>query len=225
MVLTFALLQPDELAQARALLAEAQWIDGRGTAGPQAGAVKNNQQLAADSAPAQALRALVLRALERTPAFLSAALPARLVPPQFNRYAPAADRYGRHVDNAVRFLDGGVRVRCDLSCTVFLNGPQDYDGGELCLFGPQEERRIRLAAGHAVLYEAGCVHEVLPVTRGERLGCFFWVQSLVADPRQRRLLLDLDQTLAALRQRHGESDLTLSLTASYHRLLQMWAHG
>ena len=223
MLLTFPLLSPDQLRQAQALLEGASWTDGRASAGGQAAQAKRNEQLAGDSEPARALRALVVQALERSPRFLAAALPRKLFPPQFNRYADDADRYGPHVDNAVRFADPATRVRTDLSCTVFLAAPEAYDGGELVIHEAGERRVVKLPAGHAVLYPGTSVHEVAPVTRGARVASFFWVESMVRSLEQRRLLLELDDALTSLRQAHGESPETVALMGTYHNLLRMWA--
>ena len=163
----------------------------------------------------------MLQALERSPRFLAAALPKRVFPPRFNRYAPEADRYGPHVDNAIRLTES-ARVRTDLSCTVFLSSPDEYDGGELVIHGSDGSREIKLDAGEVVLYPGTSVHEVRPVTRGARLASFFWVESLVRSDEQRRLLLDLDDALTELRS-HGETPTTVSLMGTYHNLLRMWA--
>ena len=223
MLLSFPLLDAKALDRGRALLARAPWADGRETAGNQAVQAKNNTQMPRDCAEARELSALVLQALDASPMFLSAALPARIFPSRFNRYRGEANHYGPHVDSAVRFAENGLRVRTDLSCTVFFSDPQAYDGGELVLHGPDGERSVKLPAGHAVLYPATLVHEVRPVTRGERVGCFFWVQSLVRGAEQRRLLLEFDQALTQLRQREGDSAATVALTGTYHNLLRMWS--
>lgn len=222
MFLSFPLLDVPELQRVRALLADAPWADGRHSAGRQAAEAKNNEQLPADGDAARAAQAIVLQALDRSAAFLSAALPRQVFPPRFNRYAGSANTYGPHVDNAIRLAAGGRRLRTDLSCTVFLSDPGMYDGGELSVEDGDTTRRFKLAAGHAVLYPGDRVHEVLPVTRGERLASFFWVESLVRDPQQRRLLWDLDRALMALRQQ-GETPSTVALTGTYHNLLRMWA--
>ncbi len=224
MLLTFPLLDATEVQRARALLEAGHWVDGRATAGEQAAQAKQNEQLDATCDSARALQELVTRALERNPRFLAAALPKRIVPPQFNRYRPGADRYGPHVDNAVRLLAGGTaRVRTDLSCTVFLAEPAEYDGGELVVLEPGTRREIKLAAGQAVLYPGTSVHEVLPVTRGARLASFLWVESMVRGDEQRRLLLELDDALMALRRDLGDTPPTVALMATYHNLLRMWA--
>ncbi len=220
-------LTADALAQARLQLASARWTDGRATAGPQAASVKHNQQLPASSAEAQALRALVLGALERHALFFSAALPKRVLPPAFNRHAGALNHYGNHVDQAVRHIAtgplAGQRLRADLSCTLFLSDPASYDGGDLVIDGGWQPPRIKLAAGDAILYPGTSVHRVEPVTRGERLACFFWIESLVRATEQRRILFDMDSALQQLRQRDGESAEAVALTGTYHNLLRLWA--
>ena len=229
-----ALLTDDELQRAHTLLADGPWVDGRGSAGPQAALAKRNQQLAGTSPQAVALQQLVLGALDRHALFFSAALPKRVLPPMFNRYAAAAlgghgggDHYGNHVDQAIRHIgsgpQAGQRVRTDLSCTVFLADPAGYDGGELVVQDTFGSPRIKLAAGSAVLYPGTSVHRVEPVTRGVRLASFFWIESLVRSDTQRRLLFDMDQALMRLRQRDGESDEAVALTGTYHNLLRQWA--
>ncbi len=221
------LLTRGQLAQARSLLATAPWEDGGHSAGSQARAVKNNQQLAHDGEAASWIRREVLAAVQAHPMFLSAALPHRIFTPRVNRYAGDTNAYGLHVDAAVRLKDvregDPLYVRTDLSCTVFLNEPADYDGGELRFDLGGREERIKLPAGCAVLYPGHTLHEVTPVTRGERVACFFWVQSLVRSAEQRQLLHDMDMQLLSLRQRHGECAQTTALTGTYHNLLRMWA--
>ena len=220
-------LTADELARARALLADAPWADGRATAGPQAATVKHNQQLPAGHASTAALQALVLGALERHALFFSAALPKRVLPPAFNRYAGDTNHYGNHVDQAVRHIasgpQAGQRVRSDLSCTLFFSDPASYEGGELVIAGEFQPPRIKLAAGDAVLYPGTSVHRVEPVTRGERLASFFWIESLVRSTEQRRILFEMDHALQRLRQRDGESAEAVALTGTYHNLLRLWA--
>jgi len=223
MLLTFPLLDAAAQRQARSLLASAPWTDGRASAGEQAAQVKNNEQLPPDGEAARSLTALVVGALDRSPSFLAAALPRKVFPPRFNRYADASNHYGRHVDNAIRLAGQGDRVRTDLSCTVFLADPAEYDGGELRIHDGAASKDVKLPAGHAVLYPGDRVHEVLPVTRGERLASFFWIESMVRNPQQRQLLWELDQSLMALRSEHGESEATVALTGTYHNLLRMWA--
>ena len=216
-------LTPEDLADIRSALANATWEDGRDSAGLQARRAKNNQQLAHSDPAAELVRRRVVAGLERHPVFFSAALPKRLFTPRVNRYQGEADRYGPHIDNAVRLLPDGQRVRTDLSCTVFLNPPDEYAGGELVIhdaFGP---RSVKLAAGDAVLYPGTSLHEVRPVTQGARMACFLWIESLVRGDEQRRLLHELDLALLALRERHGESPETDVVTGTYHNLLRLWA--
>lgn len=215
----------DTLSHARALLADAPWTDGAATAGVQAQHAKHNQQLPPTCAAAQALQAMVLGALERHPVFFSAALPKRVFPPMFNRYGGAANAYGAHVDNAIRYVPGrGERVRTDLSATLFLADPAEYDGGELVIDDTYGEQRVKLAAGDLVLYPGTSVHRVEPVTRGFRVAGFFWVESLVRSDEQRRLLHDMDRFLMHLRSTVGETDPgVVGLTGTYHNLLRQWA--
>lgn len=219
-------LRPEELASARALLGEdAPWNDGRGSAGGQAVARKNNEQLAQASPQAGQLRELVLGALRRDPVFFSAALPRRIFNPLFNRYSGSSNHYGAHIDGAVlHSRDPEQWVRTDISCTLFLSDPRDYDGGELTIREPQGERRIKLPAGDLVLYPGSTLHEVTPVTRGARVASFFWIESMVRGTEQRQLLFEMDMALLKLRARCGEDDpAVVQLTGTYHNLLRMWA--
>lgn len=221
------ILRPDEIASARALLGDdAPWTDGRSSAGSQALAQKNNEQLAQDSPQAAQLRELVLAAVRRDPVFFSAALPRKIFNPMFNRYRGGSNHYGAHIDNAVlhsRHPDQWVRS--DLSCTVFLAEPADYDGGELVIREPQGERRIKLPAGDLVLYPGSTLHEVTPVTRGARVASFFWIESMVRSTEQRQLLFEMDMALLKLRARGDANDPALvQLTGTYHNLLRMWGH-
>jgi PKHD-type hydroxylase len=218
------LLGRDELARTRSLLERAPWVDGRATAGTQTAGVKRNRQLEAGGEETSALQAIVLGAVERHALFFSAALPKRVLPPMFNRYGGAANSYGNHVDQAIRrHPQTGQGIRSDLSCTVFLSDPADYDGGELVIEGGFDAPRTKFAAGDAVLYPGGSVHRVEPVTRGERFASFFWVESMVRSDEQRRLLFDMDMALLRLRQVHGESAEAVALTGTYHNLLRLWA--
>ena len=218
------ILNPEEITHAQALLSTAPWADGRKGAGEQAKQVKNNEQLDHDSEAARTIRTMVLRALDRSPTFFSAALPKKVFPPRLNRYGGESNYYGNHIDGAVRYTPGtGERVRTDVSCTVFLSNPEDYDGGELCIADTYGEQSIKLPAGHMVLYPGTSLHQVRPVTRGHRLACFFWIESMVRSDEQRRLLYELDMNLLGLRSRHGETDETTGLTGVYHNLLRMWA--
>ena len=217
-------LTPQEVGQARAILAKAPWEDGRLTAGSQSAQAKNNEQLREDCDETRAAQQLLLRGLERHPTFFSAALPKQISPPLFNRYGGAANAFGNHVDSAVRYLRNGAgRVRTDVSCTLFLSEPSDYDGGELVIEDTYGEHRIKFAAGDLVLYPGTSVHRVEPVTRGARLASYFWIQSMVRSDEQRRLLFDMDNHLRHLRSQFGETDPgVIGLTSTYHNLLRMW---
>ena len=218
------LLSSQDLLATRSLLSTAAWGDGRTTAGTQAAQVKNNEQLPLDSEATLAIQAMVLKGLDGHPLFFSAALPKKMFPPRINRYSGQSNFYGNHVDNAIRALpNSGERVRTDIAGTVFLNDPSDYDGGELCIADTYGDQRIKLPAGHAVLYPGSSVHQVNPVTRGQRLACFFWIESLVRSDDQRRILYEFDMTLLRLREQHGDTGETTALTGTYHNLLRMWA--
>ena len=219
------LLRAEELARARALLGDdAPWTDGASTAGDQAVARKRNAQLAQDSPQAAELQQLVRGALQRDPLFFSAALPRKIFNPLFNRYSGDMNHYGPHVDGAVLHSRAGQEwVRTDVSCTLFLAEPDEYDGGELLVHDTYGSRGVKLAAGDAVLYPGTSVHEVTPVTRGARLASFFWIESMVRSDEQRRTLFELDMNLLRLRERHGESAETIALSGVYHNLLRQWA--
>ena len=218
-------LSAGDLHEARALLKRATWDDGRVTAGVQSALAKNNEQLPQTCEASRTLQALVLKALQRHATFFSAALPRQIFPPLFNRYGGAANSFANHVDNAIRYVPGsGVRVRTDLSCTLFLSEPETYDGGELVIEDSFDSPRVKLPAGDMLLYPGTSVHRVEPVTRGQRIASFFWVESMVRSAEQRRLLFDLDSHLMRLRTEHGESDAAaIGLTGTYHNLLRMWA--
>jgi PKHD-type hydroxylase len=217
-------LTPDELREARSLLASAQWVPGGASAGRQAVQAKNNEQLSQQDPGTHALQKFVLTALDRNPLFFSAALPRRIYPPMFNRYGGERNTYGNHVDNAIRYAaQAGQRVRTDVSCTLFLADPADYDGGELVIEDTIGNQRMKLPAGDMLLYPSTSVHRVEPVTRGHRLACFFWVESMVRGAEQRRLLFDMDMSLVRLREQHGEGGVAIALTGTYHNLLRMWA--
>lgn len=217
------LLPPQALAQLRALLAPAHWRDGRETAGYTAAACKTNQQLRIDDPAAVQAGQLVLRALSAHPRFTAFALPLKILPPMFNRYA-GGGAYGFHIDNAIRTdAATGQRIRTDLSTTVFLSDPQDYDGGELIIEDTYGTQTLKLPAGHAVVYPGSSLHRVSPVTRGERLAAFFWTQSMVASDSQRALLFDLDNTIQRLAQRPDNAEDVTRLAGTYHNLLRHWA--
>ena len=218
------LLSAGQVAHCRQALAEAAWADGRVTAGAQSALAKHNLQLAEEAPEAKALGELILGALAANPAFMSAALPLKVFPPLFNRYRPGMG-FGDHIDNAVRVSRvTGARYRTDLSCTLFLAESDEYDGGELVIEGGLEASRVKLRAGDAILYPASTVHRVEPVTRGERLAAFFWVQSMVADGGRRTLLHDLDRAVAAARADLGDGHAAaVALVGVYHNLVRMWA--
>ncbi len=220
------LLTPQELQTAQSLLGEdAPWIDGRSSAGAQALTQKNNQQLLQSSAAAHSMQALILKALQRDPLFFSAALPRKIYNPLFNRYGGESNFYGPHVDGAVlRSASTQEWVRTDVSCTVFLSDPADYDGGDLLVQDPYGSRGVKLAAGDAVLYPGTSVHHVTPVKSGVRLASFFWIESMVRSDEQRRILFDLDMNLLKLRAQLGETEETTALTGVYHNLLRQWAN-
>lgn len=199
------------------------WVDGRATAGHQGAQVKKNEQTDEGSPLARELGDLIVSVLERNALFVSAALPARIYPPMFNRYEEGM-HFGSHVDGAVRLIPGtGTRIRTDLSATVFLTAPEDYDGGELTIEDVYGVQKVKLPAGHMVLYPSTSLHRVAPVTRGTRLAAVFWVQSMVREDAQRTLLFDLDMAIVRLTQACPGHASLVSLTGSYHNLLRMWA--
>lgn len=220
-------LTKQEVATMRDLLARSQWASGLITAGTQAAQVKNNQQLPEDAEFLPALRRMVLDALNRQPIFFTAALPLKILPPFFNRYAGNANTYGFHTDNAMRVVPGhsGTYVRADVSATVFLSEPDEYDGGELTVADTFGQHSVKLAAGSVVVYPSSSIHAVMPVTRGERVSCFMFMQSMVRDAGQRRLLYDMDMSLLKLRQEIGETEAVVELTGTYHNLLRRWAEN
>jgi PKHD-type hydroxylase len=215
-------LTPDQVATCRARLAAEAWVDGRVTAGEQSAKAKRNLQLPETSAAARELGETILTALGRNAAFVSAALPLRVFPPLFNRYDEGM-AFDTHVDNAIRF-SGPVRFRTDLSATLFLSDPGDYDGGELIVEDTYGEHRVKLAAGDMVLYPASSLHRVAPITRGSRWASFFWVQSMVRSDAERAHLFTLDEAIQALTLKVGQADPeVVRLTGLYHNLLRMWA--
>jgi PKHD-type hydroxylase len=219
-------LKADELATVRALMARSSWSPGCATAGSQAATVKNNEQLGIDSEQLPALRRIVLDALERNPLFFAATLPLKILPPSFNRYSGAANTYGFHADCAMQLAPGeqGVYVRADVSATLFLSAPEDYDGGLLTIRDTFGTHGVKLPAGAMVVYPSSSMHAVSPVTRGERIACFMFMQSMVRDADKRRLLYDMDMALLRLRQELGEAvEPVVNLTAIYHNLLRRWA--
>lgn len=217
-------LSPAELVRCRAIVEGADWADGKITAGTQSEQVKNNRQLAEDAEASRAARAIVLDALGRSALFITGALPKKTYPPLFNRYDGASNAFGNHIDNSVRTSPiTGAWVRTDLSATLFLSEPSEYDGGELVIEDTFGSQSVKLAAGDLILYPASSVHRVEPVTRGCRLAAFFWVESMVRDDARRRLLFDLDMSILTLRQTDGDTPPVVKLTGCYHNLLRMWA--
>jgi PKHD-type hydroxylase len=214
------ILTNEELAAARQLFAQAPFGDGRVTAGELAAKVKYNLQLPADAVETQVLTGIVQNALHRNALFISAALPKVVNPPLFNRYIPGMD-FGIHVDNAIRI--GAVTLRTDVSGTLFLSDPDEYEGGELVIEDTYGLQRIKLSAGSLVLYPSGSLHRVETITQGHRDVAVFWVQSMVRDMTQRSLLFQLDAGIQSLRARAPDSPEIVSLVAGYHNLLRMWA--
>ncbi len=216
-------LEGPELAEARRLLDQGEWVDGRVTAGHQSARAKRNRQLPEDSEAARRLGELILGALQRNPLFVSAALPLRVFPPLFNRYE-GGESFGTHVDNAVRQVPGTPhRLRTDVSATLFLSRPDQYDGGELVVEDTYGVHNVKLPAGHLVLYPATSLHHVRPVTRGVRLAAFFWVQSMVRDDGERTLLFDLDSAIQGLGREQPDHPSAVQLIGVYHNLLRRWA--
>jgi PKHD-type hydroxylase len=215
-------LSPAQVANARARLAQAAWIDGRATAGEQSARVKNNLQVPEDAPEARELGDAILTALGQHPTFVSAALPLRVFPPLFNRYDEGM-AFDTHVDNAIRFA-GPVRFRTDFSCTLFLTDPDDYEGGELIVEDAYGEHAVKLPAGDMILYPATSLHRVAPIARGSRWCSFFWGQSMVRSDEKRTLLHDLDNAIRRLSVKVGQGDPeVVALTGHYHNLLRMWA--
>lgn len=211
------------VARARQILDSAEWVDGRVTAGHQSARAKDNQQLAEGSPAARELGAMILGALQRNPLFISAALPLHVFPPLFNRYR-GGQSFGTHVDNSIRQVPGTAhRIRTDLSATLFFRSPDEYDGGELVVEDTYGVQRVKLPAGHLILYPATSLHHVTPVTRGERVSSFFWIQSMVRGDADRALLFDLDSAIQRLGGDAESQRTAVQLTGVYHNLLRRWA--
>ncbi len=217
-------LSKEQVARCRQAIDKAEWVDGRVTAGAQSATVKNNLQLPEGSPDAIELGDMVLDALSRSPLFISAAIPHKIFPPLFNRYG-VGHSFGTHVDGAIRAVPGTpVRIRTDLSVTLFLAEPDEYDGGELTVEDRYGTQEVKLPAGDLVLYPATSLHHVKPVTRGIRTASFFWLQSMVRDDNARTLLFDLDQTIQELSAERGiEDPACVRLTGIYHNLIRYWA--
>jgi PKHD-type hydroxylase len=216
-------LSAEQVREMRARLQATDWVDGRQTVGDQGARVKRNRQLPEQSPIGHELGRSILAALARNALFFSAALPLRFVPPLFNRYE-GGEHYGLHVDGSVRSVPGtGEQLRTDLSCTLFLCDPEEYEGGELEVVDTYGVHEVKLPAGDLILYPSSSLHRVHPVTQGARVCSFFWLQSMVRDDRQRAMLFELDQVIQKLRGRLGECEESVALTGQYHNLLRMWS--
>ena len=220
-----ALLTPEEVRECRQAMEAADWQDGRTTAGHLAARVKSNLQLPVDSPLAQKMGTLILDKLSRNPLYLSAALPLRVLPPRFNRYE-GGGTYGNHIDNALFVIPGtAIKVRTDVSTTVFFSDPDEYEGGELVVEDTFGHQSVKLAAGDAILYPGTSLHRVNPVTQGTRYASFFWTQSLVQSDEQHRLLFDLDQSIQQLTADCPDHPRLSALSGTYHNLLRMWSQA
>ncbi len=216
-------LTPDQVSQFRQRLHEADWVDGRASVGTQGAAVKRNRQLAEGSPLAVELGSIIARALTANPLFFAAALPLRILPPYFNGYS-GGETYGDHIDGAIRVASpGAAPLRADVSTTVFLTEPDEYEGGELIVTDAYGTHEVKLPAGDAIVYPSTTVHRVNPVLSGERLASFLWTQSMIRDDWQRTMLFELDQNIQQIRGEHGDNPATVGLTGHYHNLLRMWA--
>lgn len=212
-----------QVTQFRELLAKAEWVDGRATVGAQGAQVKRNRQLAVDNPVARQLGEIILNALYKNPLFMSAALPLRIVPPLFNNYE-GGEHYGLHVDGAIRLVPGNnLSLRTDVSSTLFLSEPDEYEGGELVVQDTYGSHEVKLPAGDLILYSSTSLHKVEPVIRGARVCSFFWTQSMVRDDWQRNMLYELDANIQQLRNKVGDCEELLSLTGHYHNLLRQWS--
>ncbi|MBT0669513.1 Fe2+-dependent dioxygenase [Novosphingobium profundi] len=218
-------LSREQVRAMRTAIEAADWIDGRTTGGNQGAQVKRNRQLPEDSPVAREQGLIVLEALRANSSFFRAALPAHYMPPLFNRYAGEGNEtYGYHVDGSLRGVPGSPQwLRTDVSTTLFLTDPDEYEGGELQVLDTYGEHRVKLPAGDLILYPSTSVHSVAPVTRGERICSFFWTQSLIREDAKRTMLYEMDLAIDALRQRHGDSQETVTLAAQYHNLLRLWS--
>lgn len=217
-------LNAAQVKEFRQQMNQADWTDGKKTAGTLSAAVKKNQQLPEDSPITHALSEQVINAVWNNPLFVSAALPHLMIPPLFNRYE-ANESFGFHVDNAIRLIRGSNQhIRTDISCTLFLSEPEEYDGGELEIEDTYGFHHIKLPAGDLILYPSTSLHQVTPVTSGCRMASFFWVQSMVRDDSQRHMLFNLDESIQSLRAQHGDQyPEAIKLTSLYHNLIRMWA--
>lgn len=216
-------LTPEQVVEMRNRLDASNWVDGRETVGEQGAKVKRNRQLPELSPLGRELGETILKALVSNPLFVSAAIPYRYVPPLFNRYE-GGEHYGFHVDGSIRTIPGtNLNLRTDLSCTLFLCEPEDYEGGELIVSDTYGEHEVKLPAGDLILYPSSSLHKVEPVTRGARVCSFFWIQSMVADDAKRTMLFELDKNIQQLREKVGDAPEIVGLTGHYHNLLRQWA--
>jgi len=216
-------LTADEVLRARQVFEQAEWVDGRVTAGHQSSLVKDNMQLPEGSEAARTIGGMILAALEKNAFFVSAALPSKVFPPLFNRYQ-GGQAFGTHVDNAIRQVTGTPhRIRTDLSATLFFTGPDEYGGGELIVEDTYGTHGVKLPAGHLILYPSTSLHHVRPVTRGARIASFFWIQSMIRDDGERTLLFDLDTAIQRLNAENTGHSAAAQLTGVYHNLLRKWA--
>jgi PKHD-type hydroxylase len=223
-----SLLAADQVAEVRRLIDGGRWQDGRGTAGRQSALAKRNLQIAPDCERGREAAAIVVKALSASGLFISAALPKAIFPPSFNRYdGEAGHAYGNHIDNAIRFLpDGSGSLRADLSATLFLSDPAEYDGGELVIEDSYGSHQVKLPAGQMILYPSTSLHRVEPVTRGSRVASFLWIESRVREDARRTILLDMDAAIRSLAQSLGDDRAeVVALTGCYHNLLRQWAAG
>lgn len=217
-----AVLTGAQLAEARKVLDAAEWVDGRMTAGHQGAHVKNNLQLPPGSPAGRQVGEVINTALRSNKVFMSAALPLHVLPPSFNRYE-GGQTFGTHIDNAIRVLPNGQRIRTDLSCTLFLTAPDDYDGGELVVEDTYGTKSVKLPAGHMIVYPSSSLHHVTPVTRGTRVSSFFWLQSMIRDNANRGLLYEMDVAIQRLGVENPTYPSVVSMTGIYHNLLRQWS--
>lgn len=217
-------LDKQQVSEFRAQLAHANWVDGRATVGAQGAQVKRNRQVSVDDPVGRKLGEIILQALYNNPVFMSAALPLRTVPPLFNSYE-GGEHYGLHVDGAIRLVPGSnLSIRTDVSSTLFLSEPEEYEGGELVIQDTYGSHEVKLPAGDLIVYASTSLHNVEPVTNGARVCSFFWTQSMVRDAWQRNMLYELDMNIQALREQVGDNEQLLGLTGHYHNLLRQWSH-
>lgn len=215
-------LTAEQVARCRDVMTRAAWIDGRATAGHQSAQVKKNLQLPESAPEARELGQMVMEALSRSSLFMSAVLPKQVFPPLFNRY-DAGMTFGSHVDNSIRSHASGLQIRTDVSTTLFISGPEDYDGGELVVEDTYGQHTVKLPAGDMIVYPATSLHHVTPITRGSRIASFFWTQSMIRDESKRSLLFDMDMAIIKLNRDHPDHASVVELTSVYHNLLRQWA--